>query len=186
MHKAIFLDRDGVIIENRDGYVLTWADVEFLPGALEALAKLKNRGYKLFIVTNQSAVGRGLLSFETANAINLQLMETIQARGGQVDGIYMCPHAPEADCLCRKPRPGLLLQAATEHALDLSRSWMVGDAWSDLQAGVRAGAWKVGLVKTGRGTRQLGLIRPHDISEYFIFNDLAEALAAITDQPSNH
>jgi D-glycero-D-manno-heptose 1,7-bisphosphate phosphatase len=182
MDPAIFLDRDGVIIENRADYVRSWVDVEFLPGAVDALARIKNQGYKLIIVTNQSAVSRGLLAFETANAINQQLLETIRTGGGQVDGVYMCPHAPEDHCSCRKPKPGMLLQAAAEHALDLSKSWMLGDAWSDLQAGVHAGARKVGFVKTGRGTRQLSLPRPHDVPEYFVFNDLAEALSAISTE----
>ena len=177
MHRAIFLDRDGVLIENRSEYVREWSQVTFLPKSIEALALLHE--YKVVIVTNQSAVGRGLITLETALEINHRLVEKIKEGSGQVDGVYMCPHAPEDQCNCRKPNPGLLLQAAEELSLDLHQSWMIGDAWSDLMAGKAAGVRGVALLKTGRGNEQLAQPQPKNLVDYFVFNDLSSALDSI-------
>ncbi len=155
---AIFLDRDGVIIENRDDYVRSWADVVFIPGALEALAALTFTPYAIVIATNQAGVGRGFLTLADAEDINNRLQAEIIRAGGRVNGIYMCPHRPEDNCDCRKPRPGMLHRAAHDLALDLSRSWMIGDALSDLQAGKAANTQTL-LVLTGRGLEQKKLHR---------------------------
>lgn len=179
MFSAIFLDRDGVVIENRANYVRTWADVAIFPQALQALAGLRSHPCKIVMVTNQSAVGRGLMTLAEAEAINHRLVGEIQRSGGRVDGVFVCPHAPEAQCDCRKPRPGLLLQAARQLALDLSRAVMVGDAWSDLQAGQAAGVPTLIMVKTGRGAEQLCLPRPAGLDRFFQYDTLAQALAAL-------
>lgn len=177
MNRAIFLDRDGVLIENRSEYVRMWSDVEIFSGAIKSLVGL--RGYKVVVVTNQSAVGRGLMTIETAHSINNQLMEAVKIYGATIDAVYMCPHSPDAQCNCRKPNPGLLLQAADELSLDLSRSWMIGDAWSDLLAGRAAGVRGVALLRTGRGSDQLLQPQPEILGDYFVFNDLADALNSI-------
>ncbi len=179
MHPAIFLDRDGVIIENRKDYVRHWSQVKILPKAIKALSGSLIKKYKIIIVTNQSAVGRNLISFKTAREINESLASTITQMGGNVDGIYTCPHVPQDECTCRKPQPGLLLQAAQELSLDLGASWMIGDAWSDLLAGQAAGVRGTILVKTGRGAKQLLLSHPENLKNYFVFNDLSEAISAI-------
>lgn len=179
MHPAIFLDRDGVIIENRADYVRDWSEVEIFPEAVKVLSDSSIEKYKIVIVTNQSAVGRNLISFQTAREINNKLGVAIKQMGGNVNGIYMCPHTPEDQCNCRKPRPGLLLQAAEELSLDLSASWMIGDAWSDLLAGQAAGTRGNIMVKTGRGAKQLLLSQPEDLKEYFVFNDLSSAVNAV-------
>jgi histidinol-phosphate phosphatase family protein len=131
------------------------------------------------IVTNQSAVGRGLISLETANEINSRLVNLIHQQGGQVDGVYMCPHKPDDGCFCRKPKPGLLVQAAKELSLDLQRSWMIGDAWSDVQAGQAAGVRQAILLKTGRGREQLSQSHPENIASHLIFDHLSQAIDAI-------
>lgn len=154
MHPAIFLDRDGVIIENRDEHVLSWEEVVFIPGALEALTKLVASDYAIVIVTNQAAVGRGLISRADAHVINNRIQAEIIRAGGRLDRVYMCPHHPDEDCECRKPKPGMLLQAARELDLDLAQSWMIGDALTDLQAGQAAGVSNSLLVLTGRGAGQ--------------------------------
>jgi len=177
MFRAIFLDRDGVLIENRSEYVREWSHVKIFPEAIKALSHLHD--YKVVIVTNQSAVGRGLISLEIADELNKQLIEVIRKNDGQIDGVFMCPHTPDDQCNCRKPNPGLLLQAAKELSLDLSRSWMIGDAWSDLLAGKAAGVRGVVLLKTGRGNDQLSQPQPESLADYFVFNDLSEALTAI-------
>jgi D-glycero-D-manno-heptose 1,7-bisphosphate phosphatase len=179
MYPAIFLDRDGVLIENRSDYVRDWSQVKIIPEAIHALSLAMARNFKIVIVTNQSAVGRGLVLQANAEEINRQLVNLIHHHGGQVDGVYMCTHKPDDDCFCRKPKPGLLLQAAKELALDLQRSWMIGDAWSDVQAGQRAGMRHTILLRTGRGTEQLLQPCPEELAGYLIFDNLPMAFDAI-------
>jgi D-glycero-D-manno-heptose 1,7-bisphosphate phosphatase len=176
---AIFLDRDGVIIENRDEYVRSWADVEVFPQALKALAALSASPYRIIVVTNQSAVGRGHITDEAAEAINSRLLEIIRAAGGRVDDVYMCPHVPETDCSCRKPLPGLLQTAANEHHLDLTNSIMIGDALTDVQAGQAAGVRLSILLRTGRGRAQERLAEVAALPTFLVFDDLLEAIGSL-------
>jgi D-glycero-D-manno-heptose 1,7-bisphosphate phosphatase len=179
MFPGILLDRDGVLIENKVNYVRDWSQVKIIPEAIHALTLSEMKNYKIVIVTNQSAVGRGLISLETANEINDRLVNLIHHHGGQVDGVFMCPHKPDDGCYCRKPKPGLLLQAAKVLSLDLPRSWMIGDAWSDVLAGQTAGVRQAVLLKTGRGREQLLQPRPENVVSHLIFDNLPLALDAI-------
>src|SRR3972149_725423 len=176
---AIFLDRDGVIIENRADYCRSWEEVVILPGALQALARAQGTSYAVVITTNQSAVGRGLVDRETTDDINVRLVAAIRAAGGRVDGVYMCPHAPEDGCACRKPRPGLLLQARDELDLNLADSLLVGDALEDIQAAQAAGVGRAALVRPGGGAP--GGAEPPRLSwrGVSVFADLAEALTGL-------
>lgn len=179
MYPAIFLDRDGVLIENRSDYVRDWSQVKIFPEAIRALSLPAIKKYKIVIVTNQSAVGRGLVPLETAHEINSLLVNLIQRAGGQVDAVYMCPHSPADGCACRKPKPGMLLQAAQDLSIDLSRSWMIGDAWSDVLAGQSAGVRLAFLLKTGRGREQLLKSHPENVVNHLIRDDLPLALDTI-------
>ncbi len=181
MQRAVFLDRDGVLIENRADYVREWSHVSLLPGTVEALRGFHAKGLKIIVVTNQSAVGRGLISYDTAEEINNRLIRTIMENGGWIDAVYMCPHQPQDRCTCRKPQPGMLLQAARELSLDLRSSWMVGDAWSDLLAGQSAGLRETIMVRTGRGASQLLEAQPVEITSFIVCDTLFEAYKAITD-----
>lgn len=153
--RAIFLDRDGVIIE--EVHLLTDpAQIRIRKNAPSALKMLKRAGFRLIIVTNQTVVARGLISEQNVAKIN-GLMENLLVKAGapRFDGCYICPHHPNATleayrmtCECRKPKPGMLLQAAREHALDLSASFMIGDRITDIIAGDQAGCRTV-LLKTG-------------------------------------
>lgn len=185
MLPAVFLDRDGVLIENRSDYVREWSQVTLLPQAVEALSGLHRAGLKVIVVTNQSAVGRGLMTIETAHEINNRLTATIKECGGWIDAIYMCPHQPQDECTCRKPKPGMLLQAARELTLDLRSSWMIGDAWSDLLAGQSAGLRGTIIVRTGRGASQLEGVHPADVQPYLISNDVLDAFKTITAHSIN-
>ena len=176
MLPALFLDRDGVIIENRQDYVRSWSDVVIYPQALSALEKIKPSRRKIFIVTNQSVVGRGLISQNVASEINERLINEIQSSGGRIDGVFMCPHAPQENCRCRKPEPGLLLDAAAEHSIDLDNSILVGDALTDILAGKNAGINKNVLVRTGRGIDQSSLPSATQISGLLIYENLYDAL----------
>jgi D-glycero-D-manno-heptose 1,7-bisphosphate phosphatase len=145
----VMLDRDGVIVRNRADYVKDWSEVEFLPRALDGLALLAQRGHRIFVLTNQSAVGRGLMSMTQLEAIHERLGREVEAAGGRIDGFLVCPHLPDAGCTCRKPAPGLLYRARDDHAVDLSNCYFVGDHESDVAAATAAGCLSI-LVLSGR------------------------------------
>jgi len=174
MFPALFMDRDGVIIEYRKHYVRSWSDVVIYPSALAALAKVKDSPYKVVIITNQSAVGRGIISLNAAIDINKRLVDQIIKGGGKVDRIFMCPHKPEDNCQCRKPKPGLIIQAAEELKLDLPNSVLIGDALSDLEAGQVAGVGKLILVRTGRGRQEELRISKSQIKNILVADSLWE------------
>ena len=175
---AVFLDRDGVINANRADYVRAWDQLEILPGVLAALAVLAASDFRVVVVTNQSSVGRMLLDPQVLEEIHARLQAEIQRHAGRIDAIYCCPHTPEAGCNCRKPRPGLLLRAAEELELDLSRSYLVGDAVTDLQAALAAGCQPV-LVQTGRGQVQMHSLSDEMRALCWITADLYEAVQRI-------
>jgi D-glycero-D-manno-heptose 1,7-bisphosphate phosphatase len=163
LRPAIFLDRDGVI-NREDGYILRPDQFELYPWTLQALRQLQGAGYLLVVVTNQSAIARGLLTEAGLAAIHHKLKETLKAGGVQLDGIYYCPHHPgdsetEArrpyveKCLCRKPLPGLLDQAHADLGIDWQRSWLIGDAPRDIAAGQARGVRTIG-VRTGHGHKR--------------------------------
>ena len=175
MNRAIFLDRDGVLLENRPDYVRSWEDVAIYPAALEALAKASHSSHMFVIVTNQSGVGRGLIGIEEAETINRRLVVEVQKAGGRIDAVSMCIHSPEQECGCRKPKPGLLLHAAKLLGIDLKESVMIGDALSDIEAGRAAGVGEAVIVRTGRGEEQWRANGKFPL----VFEDLAEALEAL-------
>ena len=179
MTPAIFLDRDGVIVENSAKYVLTVDELEFLPGACQALADLASLPLKIIVVTNQSPVERGLLPVTRLDAIHAAMLAEIEVAGGRIDQVYYCPHHPNTGCACRKPEPGMLLQAAQAHQIDLSRSVMIGDAITDLEAGQRTQVARNILVKTGRGADQLQRRRSAELRTIEVFDNLASAIQAL-------
>ncbi len=154
--KAVFLDRDGTLVAEK-GYITVPEAVELVPGAPEAVSALRDAGWKVIVFSNQAAVAKGLITEEELGAINERMLMMLGAEGAGVDGVYCCPHHPEGDvpeyavdCDCRKPKPGLLEQAARDHGLELARCVVVGDTPRDLQAGRAVGARTV-LVLTGHG-----------------------------------
>ena len=178
MQPAVFLDRDGVIIENRSDYVKSWEEVRFLPGALEALRRLNRTEYALVLVTNQSAIGRGIISLDRAMEINRRVIAEIEAQGGRIDASYVCPHRPDEGCNCRKPAPGMLLRAAKELELDLAHSYAIGDAVSDIEAAQAIGARGI-LVLTGRGKEQVALLKTKGKANCLVVADLSAAVDCI-------
>ena len=177
MHPGLFLDRDGVIIENREAYVRNWDDVAFYPQAISALVRLSQSPYKIVMVTNQSVIGRGIITQEQAEDINCSILETIRKAGGRIDGVWICPHAPSEKCSCRKPAPGMILQAALSLSIDLSLSIMVGDAITDIQAGKAAGVMQTILVRTGRGADQLRQPEIQTLKPFLVLPSLADVTA---------
>ncbi len=169
--KYILLDRDGVI--NHDANQFIKSPDEWLPiaGSLEAIALLNKAGYHVIVITNQSGVGRGLYSDATLTAIHAKMLRQLAAVGGHIQHIYYCPHLPDANCPCRKPKPGMLHQFSQDAGVDLSDIFFIGDSLRDLQAGQAAGA-KPLLVKTGNGQHTLAT---HPDLNIPIFEDLYEA-----------
>lgn len=178
---AIFLDRDGVINQNRADYVKSWEEYTFLPDVFEPLKRLAESEYLIVVVSNQSPIGRGLVPQAAVEAINARMEAEIRAWGGRLDGVYYCPHAPEDNCDCRKPKPGMFFQAAAELNIDLASSYFVGDALSDVEAAFNAGCEPV-FVLTGRGPEQLPLLRQRDnAADVAVVANLAAAVALILD-----
>jgi D-glycero-D-manno-heptose 1,7-bisphosphate phosphatase len=175
---AVFLDRDGVINRDRPDYVKSWEEFEFLPGVLEAFRALASGPHQVVVVSNQSCIGRGLVSRETVEEIHARMTEAVRWSGGRIDAVYYCPHCPDEDCPCRKPRPGLILRAARELDIDLAASWLIGDDLRDLETAKAAGVRPV-LVRTGHG-RDLLETRPVRVSYPFdVFEDLLEAVTRL-------
>jgi len=178
---AVFLDRDGVINENREDYVKSWDEFVFLPGVFEALRKLARNGWLVVVTSNQSAINRGLVSRAIVDEINHRMMEAVERHGGRIEAVLYCPHRPDENCSCRKPRPGLLLEAARRFNIGLSRSYLVGDALSDIAAGLRAGCQSI-LVLTGRGEKELNYLVREGYVGYHVVADLREAVDWILAQ----
>lgn len=181
--KAVFLDRDGVICENRDDYVKSWQEFVWIPGAKEALSRLRSHGYIAIVITNQSAIGRGIVSRETVDKIHQRMGEEIAETGGKIEKVYYCPHKPEDGCSCRKPEPGLLLQAAEDLKLDLRTSYLVGDAITDIEMGHTVGSRTI-MVKTGKGLNELADKNRWKIRPDYIAQDLSEAVDLILELDS--
>jgi D-glycero-D-manno-heptose 1,7-bisphosphate phosphatase len=152
MNKAVFLDRDGVINRKapmEDQYITRWEEMEVLPGVAQAIAALSHAGFKIIIVTNQRGVAKGLITIAQLESIHQRMCQHLASGGAVIDAIYYCPHELDPPCDCRKPEPGMLLQAARAHNVDLTISWMIGDSVKDVQAGTRAGCKTVRIAEEG-------------------------------------
>ena len=174
MNKAFFLDRDGVI--NVEVSYLSDPDkVVIIPGVSEALKLLKQHGFKSIVVTNQSGVAQGRYSEADVLAVHRRIQELLALDGAQLDDFFYCLHHElyTGPCNCRKPAPGMLLEAAKKYDIDFSSSVMVGDRLSDIAAGRAAGCGKVYLVKTGYGSE---VIRNSDVSDVPVADDLLDAV----------
>ncbi len=138
LNRAVFLDRDGVICYDVH-YMSSPAQFMLMPGVGEGIKKLNEVGFLIIVVTNQSGLKRGLITEENLNKIHERMVKELSAYGAKIDDIYVCPCLPEEDCECRKPRPGMLLEAAKKHGIDLKSSFMIGDKQIDAEAGKAAG-----------------------------------------------
>jgi histidinol-phosphate phosphatase family protein len=178
MRKAVFLDRDGVICENRDDYVKSWREFVWISGATEAISLLKDNGYLIIVATNQSAIGRGIISSKMLGKIHNEMLRQIIQAGGKIDRIYCCPHRPTDGCSCRKPKPGLLLQASRDFNINVADSYLVGDSFSDVIMGQRVGCTTI-IVKTGKGAEELASLSRNEIKPHYIAPNLLEAVRLI-------
>jgi D-glycero-D-manno-heptose 1,7-bisphosphate phosphatase len=176
--KAVFLDRDGTLVVEK-GYITVPDGIELIAGAAAAIIRLRKAGWKVFVVTNQGCVGKGMITEEELGEIHFRMVSMLGAEGAELDGIYACPHHPDGtvpdyaiDCDCRKPRPGLIERAAAEHDLDLSQCVLIGDTMRDLDAARSAGVEGV-LVLTGHGHETVS--EEHGAAH--VAPDLAQAVA---------
>jgi D-glycero-D-manno-heptose 1,7-bisphosphate phosphatase len=175
---VVFLDRDGVIIEDREDYVRSWDDVTFISSSFSAIRQLTEAGLPVVLVTNQSAVGRGIITSEFVEETHARLAAEMEAQGANFAGVYFCPHHPDAGCNCRKPLPGLLKQASVDLGLDLAQAVMVGDSLRDIAAVEAVGGRGI-LVRTGKGEKEcarLALSHEPAVSPIAVVNDIGDAV----------
>jgi D-glycero-D-manno-heptose 1,7-bisphosphate phosphatase len=173
--KLVILDREGVVNQAVDGYVLRPEQWEPQPGSLEAIARLHHGGFRVAVATNQAPLSRGLFDMAMLNAIHQRMIRMVEAAGGRIDAIAICPHSPEQDCGCRKPKPGMLLELMDRFGVGPAQTSMVGDTPADIHAGLAAGC-RTWLVRSGLGqetidSRQL----PPDV-------EVCDDLAAVAQQ----
>lgn len=153
--RAVFLDRDGTINVEKN-YLWKIEDWEWIPGAPEAIRELNDTGFRVIVVSNQAGIAKGYYKAEDVIALHHFVSDALARIGARIDAYYFCPHHPDfgdAECTCRKPKPGMLLRAAADYKVDLQESWIIGDKLIDVTAGKRAGT-KAAMVKTGYGAKE--------------------------------
>jgi D-glycero-D-manno-heptose 1,7-bisphosphate phosphatase len=178
--RLILLDRDGVLNEDRPDFVKSPDELVMIPGAAAAVARLNRAGLKVALCTNQSCVGRGIITVERLERIHEHLREHLAREGGRLDAIYFCPHAPWENCGCRKPAAGMLREALRRFGTDPADAAMIGDGLRDLQAAKATGCARH-LVRTGNGTKTQAEGVPHDVLPVAVHDNLAAAVATILD-----
>lgn len=171
--ELIILDRDGVINQDSDAFIKTTDEWIPIPGSLDAISRLNQAGYHVVIATNQSGIARGLLDMEMLNAIHEKMQRTLSELGGRIDAIFFCPHGPDDQCDCRKPKTGLFEQIKKRIKHDLGNVYAVGDSLRDLQAAQAAGALPV-LVRTGKGAHTMAALATEPgLEQVPVFDNLA-------------
>ena len=173
--RAIFLDRDGVINANRADHVKSWEEFAFLPGAFDALKRIAASDFAILVTTNQAAIARGLTTDAAVREIHEHMSTEVARAGGRIDAVYYCPHLPDENCDCRKPRPGLYTRGAREWEIDLARSYVVGDAMADIAAAQAIGAAPI-LVLSGRGQEQRAVLEANHYAGFHVAHDLRDAV----------
>jgi D-glycero-D-manno-heptose 1,7-bisphosphate phosphatase len=174
--KLVILDRDGVINIDSDRFIKSPDEWKPIPGSLEAIARLNGAGFHVAVATNQSGIERGLLDMSTLNAIHAKMLKAVQETGGRIDVIYYCPHSGDADCRCRKPAPGMLVDIGQRLNVELRDAICIGDSQRDLAAAAAVGSRPI-LVLTGKGKKtQAAGDMPEGTR---VFEDLSAAVDAV-------
>lgn len=192
MHPAVFLDRDGTVNEQM-GYINHVARFVLLPRTAEAIQMLKRSGYLVIVVSNQSGVARGYFPVQLVEKVHRRMQAQLAQQGAAVDGIYFCPHHPRGsvdefrvDCGCRKPKAGLIAQARRHFAIDMSRSYVVGDRYTDLELAFRSKLGGV-LVKTGYGRGEIEYVLPGQPRKpQYVAQDLLDAAQWIIERENDN
>jgi D-glycero-D-manno-heptose 1,7-bisphosphate phosphatase len=180
--QLIILDRDGVINKDSDEFIKSPDEWEALPGSLEAIARLTQAGYRIIVASNQSGIARKLFDVHTLNKINQKMHQQVIEHGGLIEAIFFCPHGPNDNCECRKPRPGLFKRIATRLNVDLNGVIAIGDSLRDIEAAQAVGASPV-LVRTGKGTKTL-YEHGEQLEDVPVYCDLAQAVEGILNPAS--
>src|SRR5690606_25788739 len=170
----VILDRDGVINFDSDDYVKSASEWRPIPGSLEAIARLSQAGFSVAVATNQSGLGRGLFDLDDLEAMHAKMDEALEDLGGHVTGVFYCPHHPDDECGCRKPKAGLIDAIEAELGLSAEGAPLIGDSLRDLEAGLAKGC-EVILVKTGKGEKTHAALPPALRQHVAVFADLAAA-----------
>lgn len=176
-NRYVLLDRDGVINEDSDRFIKSPEEWRPIPGSLEAIALLSVNGFKVVVITNQSGIARGLFDLSALDRIHRKMRRMAAEKGGSIEAIYFCPHGPESDCDCRKPKAGLIRSFAAEHQADLHDAVLIGDSLRDIQAAEAAGVRPI-LVKTGKGRKTLDANSNLKISVFDNLYDAANSLVS--------
>lgn len=181
--KYLFIDRDGVINKDpggwtKDSYVTEWKDFHFLPGTLEALKILKKKGIKVIVASNQGGVNRGIYTQEELDKVTGLMLKEIRKSGADIEEVFYCTHIDEDNCDCRKPKPGMLEEAAKKYSIDLKKAYFIGDDKKDVLAGKKAGC-KTVLVLSGKSSRES--VKDWEEKPDYIFKDLLEAVKELTE-----
>jgi len=172
----IILDRDGVINRESDGFIKTPEEWHPIPGSLDAITRLNHAGYEVVIASNQSGIGRRLFNIDALNAIHDKMRRLLAEKGGYIEAIFFCPHHPDDNCKCRKPRPGLLHDIGRRLHTSLEGVKAIGDSLRDIQAASAAGASPI-LVRTGRGS--VTEANKKGLNGVPVYDDLATAVDAL-------
>jgi D-glycero-D-manno-heptose 1,7-bisphosphate phosphatase len=175
LKKVVFLDRDGTVNRDSPGYIKSRKEFEFLPRSLEAIKALTVNGFTLIVISNQSALPRQLISRAELEHIHGMLLQSVRSNGGEIKDIFYCPHMPEDECDCRKPEPGLILEARRKYSIDLADAVMVGDSYRDIGCGINAGCGKTVLVKTGIHANNAERLAEKGIVPDYMAEDLLDA-----------
>ncbi|MGQ9424822.1 D-glycero-beta-D-manno-heptose 1,7-bisphosphate 7-phosphatase [Gilvimarinus sp. F26214L] len=179
----VIIDRDGVINYDSDHYVKSAAEFQPIPGSLEAIAKLSQAGFTVAVATNQSGLGRGLFELEDLEAMHEKLTMLLHGLGGELGGIFYCPHLPDDDCDCRKPRSGLITAIEAELGMSARGAPLVGDSQRDLEAALSKGCDPI-LVRTGKGSKTLRNMPESLRQRVKILDDLSAAADYILEHYS--
>ena len=175
LKKVVFLDRDGTINQDSADYIKNWSEFIFLTRSIEAIRELTAAGFTIMVITNQSAIPRKLISPAELEHIHTKLKAAVRSAGGNISDIFFCPHMPEDGCNCRKPRPGLILQAQKKYQIELASSVMVGDSAKDIECAHNAGCGHSILVKTGNYQEAAARLAAANLSADYLAADLYAA-----------
>ena len=175
LNRVVFIDRDGTINYDSPDYIKSRSEFKFIPGSIEAIRLLGLNGFTSIVITNQAALARKLISLDELEHIHAMMETAIISGGGKITDIFFCPHLPNDGCECRKPAPGMLLQAQRKYNIDLTRSIMVGDNAKDIECARNAGCGKAVLVNTGYNDDAEDLLKAKQIAADYTAKDLYDA-----------
>ena len=178
--KLVILDRDGVINEDSDEYIKSadeWIPIE---GSIEAICDLSKNGFTVAVATNQSGIARKYFDEYALAKIHQKMCSAVEEAGGVIDGIFFCPHTPDENCNCRKPRTGLLEAISAEFGIPLNQVPLVGDSLKDIEA-ARAVSCQPILVKTGKGSKTLAALSEHELDSLTVVSNLKQAVSSILE-----